>query len=141
MFKHENNKITQLNNAPVLLLLVSRYGLAAAAVGGGGGGGGHFGGGFGGGFRGGGFGGGGFRGGAWLPNPLEAEPGAAVVALALAVPVLAEADFAQPRTGSGALILPVEVSADQPVHSNTTTEATARLLLGHTNSADGETNR
>ena len=62
----------------------------------------------------------------------------------LAGPVLvafAEADFAQPRPGSGALILPVEVSADQPVHSNTTTEATARLLLGHTNSADGETNR
>jgi hypothetical protein len=67
-----------------------------------------------------------------------------VVALALALPVLAafaEADFAQPRPGLGALILPVEVSADQPVHSNTTTEATARLLLGHTNSADGETNR
>jgi hypothetical protein len=68
----------------------------------------------------------------------------AFVAAALAGPVLvafAEADFAQPRPGSGALILPVEVSADQPVHSNTTTEATARLLLGHTNSADGETNR
>jgi hypothetical protein len=32
-------------------------------------------------------------------------------------------------------------SADQPVHSDTTTEAVARLLLGHTNSADGETNR
>ena len=60
---------------------------------------------------------------------------------ALAGPVLAEADFAQPRPGSGALILPVEVSADQPVRSNTTTEATARLLLGHTNSADGQTNR
>jgi len=72
----------------------------------------------------------------WLPNPLEAESGAAGVALALAVPMLA-ADFAQPRPGLGALILPVEVSADQPVHSNTTTEATARLLLGHTNSADG----
>ena len=53
----------------------------------------------------------------------------------------AEADFAQPRIGMGALILPVEVSADQPVHSDTTTEAAARLLLGHTNSADGETNR
>ena len=60
----------------------------------------------------------------WLPNTLEAEPGAAVVALALAVP-----------------ILPVAVSSDQPVHSDTTTEATARLLLGHTNSAHGETNR
>ncbi len=60
----------------------------------------------------------------WLPNTLEAEPGAAVVALALAVP-----------------ILPVEVSADQPVRSDTTTETAARLLLGHTNSADGETNR
>ena len=77
----------------------------------------------------------------WLPNPLQAESGAAVAALALAVPVLAAADFAQPRIGMGALILPVEVSADQPVHSDTTTEATARLLLGHTNSADGETNR
>ena len=77
----------------------------------------------------------------WLPNTLEAELGSRCAALALAVPVLAEADFAQARQGSGALILPVEVSADQPVHSNTTTEATARLLLGHTNSADGETNR
>ena len=75
----------------------------------------------------------------WLPNTLEAEPGAAVVALALAVPVLAA--FAQPRICMEALILPVEVLADQPVHSDTTTEAAARLLLGHTNSADGETNR
>src|SRR4051794_30454984 len=41
----------------------------------------------------------------------------------------------------GALILPAEVSADQPVRSDTTTETAARLLLGHTNSADGETNR
>ena len=31
----------------------------------------------------------------WPPNPLEAEPGAAVVALALAVPVLVA--FARPR--------------------------------------------
>ncbi len=77
----------------------------------------------------------------WLPNPLQAESGAAVVALALAVPVLAAADFAQPRIGMEALILPLEVSADQPVHSNTTAEATARLLLGHTNSADGQINR
>jgi hypothetical protein len=53
----------------------------------------------------------------------------------------AEADLAQPRIRMGALILPLEVSADQPVHSDTTTEAAARLLLGHTNSADGETNR
>jgi len=74
-----------------------------------------------------------------LPNPLEADPGAAVVALALAVPVLAA--FAQPRICMGALILPVEVLADQTVHSDTTTEAAARLLLGHTSSADGETNR
>jgi hypothetical protein len=74
-----------------------------------------------------------------LPNPLEADPGAAEVALALAVPVLAA--FAQPRICMAALILPVEVLADQPVHSDTTTEAAARLLLGHTNSADGETNR
>jgi hypothetical protein len=75
----------------------------------------------------------------WVPDPLEAEPGAAVVALALAVPVLAA--FAQPRICIGALILPVEVWADQPVRSDTTTEAAARLLLGHTNSAGGETNR
>jgi hypothetical protein len=59
----------------------------------------------------------------------------------LEVPVLAVAGFVQPRTGSGALILPVEVSADQLVRSDTTTEAAARLLLGRTNSADGETNR
>jgi len=50
-------------------------------------------------------------------------------------------DFAQPRRGSGVPILPLEVSADRPVHSDITTEAAARLLLGHTNSADGETNR
>jgi len=50
-------------------------------------------------------------------------------------------DFAQPRRGSGMPILPVEVSADQPVRSDTTTEAAARLLLGRTNSADRETNR
>lgn len=53
----------------------------------------------------------------------------------------AEVEFAQPRIGMAALIFPVEVSADQPVHSGTTTAAAARLLLGHTNSADGETNR
>jgi len=53
----------------------------------------------------------------------------------------AEAYFAQLRTGMRALILPLEVSADQPVRSDTTTEAAARLLLGHTNSADGETHR
>ena len=69
----------------------------------------------------------------WLPN--------AVVALVLAVPVLAEAEFAQPRRSSGVPILPLEVSADQPVRSVTITEAPARLLLGHTNSADRETNR
>jgi hypothetical protein len=67
-----------------------------------------------------------------------------VAALALALPVLAvfaEADFAQPRPGLGALILPVEVSAEQPVRSDITTEAAARLLLGQTNSADGQINR
>ena len=58
----------------------------------------------------------------------------------VAVHVLA-ADFAQLRIRLGALILPVEVSAGQPVHSDITTEAAARLLLGRTNSADGETNR
>jgi hypothetical protein len=40
-----------------------------------------------------------------------------------------------------ALILPLEVSAVQTVHSDITTEAAARLLLGHTNSADGQINR
>jgi hypothetical protein len=65
----------------------------------------------------------------------------AVTPADLAVPVLAAEDFVQPRTRMGALILPLEVSADQPVHSDTTTEAVARLLLGHTNSADGGTNR
>ncbi len=66
---------------------------------------------------------------------------AEVTSADLAVPVLAEADFAQLRIRMGALILPLEVSADQLVRSDTTTEAAARLLLGHTNSADGETNR
>jgi hypothetical protein len=75
---------------------------------------------------------------------LEAVTLAELTSAALAVPVLAafaEADFVQPRIGMGALILPVEVSADQPERSDTTTETAARLLLGHTNSADGETNR
>ena len=75
----------------------------------------------------------------WPSNPLEAVADPLVVALALALPVLAA--FAQPRPALGALILPVEVSADQPVRSDTTTEAPARLLIGHTNSADRETNR
>ena len=66
---------------------------------------------------------------------------AELTSAALAVPVLAAEDFVQPHIGTGALILPVEVLADQPVHSDTTTEAAARLLFGHTNSADGETNR
>ena len=52
-----------------------------------------------------------------------------------------ETDFAQPRIRMGALILPLEVWADRLVHSNITAEAAARLLLGRTNSADGETNR
>jgi hypothetical protein len=64
-----------------------------------------------------------------------------VTSAALAVPVLAVEDFVQPRICMGALILPVEVLADQPVHSDTTPEAAARLLLGHTSLADGETNR
>jgi hypothetical protein len=62
-------------------------------------------------------------------------------AVALVLAVFAEADFAQPRPGLGALILPVEVSAEQPVRSDITTEAAARLLLGQTNSADGQINR
>jgi hypothetical protein len=76
----------------------------------------------------------------WLPNPLQAESGAAVVALALAVPVLAAADFAEPHIGMEALILPLEVSAAQSVHSDITTEAAVRLLLEHTNSADAQIN-
>jgi hypothetical protein len=66
---------------------------------------------------------------------------AEVTSAALAVPVLGAADFAQLRIRMGALILPLEVSADQLVRSDTTTEPAARLLLGHPNSADGETNR
>jgi hypothetical protein len=64
-----------------------------------------------------------------------------VTSAALAVPVLAVEDFAQPRTCMGALVLPVKVLADQPVHFDTTTEAAARPLLEHTSLADGETNR
>ena len=77
----------------------------------------------------------------WVPNTLEAELGAAVVALALAVPVLAAEDFVRPRTGMEALILPAEVWADQPVRCDTTTEARTRLLLVHPNSADVQINR
>jgi hypothetical protein len=76
-----------------------------------------------------------------LPNPLPAESGAAVVALALAVPVLAAADFDQPHIDITALISPLEASAAQPVRSDITTEAAARLLLGHTNPADRQINR
>jgi hypothetical protein len=77
----------------------------------------------------------------WLPNRLQAESGAAVVALALAVPLLAAADFVQPRIGMEALILPPEISAAQPVHSDRTTVVAKRLQLGHINSPHGETNR
>ena len=128
MFKHENNKFTYLNNT-ASLALVSRRGPAAVspeevlvvvsaavavvlAV---------------------------LVAALWLLNTSEAESGPAVVALALAVPVLAV--FAQPRMGMEALILPLEVSVAQPVHSDLTTEAAALLLLGHTNSADGQINR
>ena len=106
----------------------------------GGGGGGFHGGGFGGGFRGGGVGAGGFRGGALAAQPV----GGGAVSRGGGV------GFGSPRFGRlsrspvyrmEALILPLEVSAAQPVHSDTTTEAAARLLLGHTNSADGQTNR
>ena len=72
-----------------------------------------------------------------LPGQLQAESEAAVAALALAVPVLAASDFAQPRTQMEALILPLEVSAARPGHSDITTEGASRRLLGHTNSADG----
>ena len=76
-----------------------------------------------------------------LPNPLQAESGAAVVALDLGIPILSEAAFAQPRIGITPLILPLEIPAAQPVHSDITTEAAGRLLRGHTNSADGQINR
>ena len=74
-----------------------------------------------------------------VSDTLQGELVLAVVALALAVRVLAA--FARPRIHIGPLILPVEASAAQPAHSDTTTEAATRLLLGHPNSADGETNR
>jgi hypothetical protein len=76
-----------------------------------------------------------------VSDALQGELVLAEMALALAVPVLAAADFAQPHIGMEALNLPVEVSAAQPVRSDITTEAAARLLLGHTNSVDRETNR
>jgi hypothetical protein len=75
----------------------------------------------------------------WLSNPLQAEPSAAVVALGLALPVLVA--FAQLRMGMEALILPVEVSAVQPVRSDTTTEAAALLPLGPINPAASKINR
>ena len=105
------------------------------------GGGGFHGGGFGGGFRGGGFGAGGFRGGALAAQHVGGGAGSRGGGVGFGTPRFGGGGFAQPRIGMGALILPVEVLADQPVHSDTTTEAAARLLLGHTNSADGETNR
>ena len=107
----------------------------------GGGGGGFHGGGFGGGFRGGGVGAGGFRGGALAAQPVGGGVGSRGGGVGFGSPRFAAADFAQPRRSTEALILPLEVSAAQPVHSDTTTEAAARLLLGHTNSADGQTNR
>ena len=92
-------------------------------------------GGAGGGFAGGGFHGGGFSGVGHAAGGVGARGGESVLA------ECAEAEFAQPRIDMKALILPLEVSADQAVHSDTTTEAAARLRLGHTNSADRETNR
>jgi len=67
--------------------------------------------------------------------------GVLVVAATLVEAVLVAPHFTQLRRGSGPLILPVEVWADRLVHSDITAEAAARLLLEHTNSADGETNR
>ena len=78
-------------------------------------------------------------GGSVVPDTLQGELVLAEVESVLAA--FAAAEFAQPRIHMAALILPVEVSADQQVHSDTTTEAAARLLLGHTNSADGENKR
>ena len=131
----KQNKSLLINIGIALSLrLVSRQ------VGGGGGGGGGFhGGGFGGGFRGGGLAGGGFRGGAFAAQHVGGG----------AVNRGGGVGFGSPRFG-GVRSAPymyrgthfaARSSADQPVHSDTTTEATARLLLGHTNSADGETNR
>ena len=74
-----------------------------------------------------------------VSDTLQGELVLAVVESVLAE--CAETDFAQPRIRMGALILPLEVWAGRLVHSDTTTEAAARLLLGRTNSADGETNR
>ena len=124
-----------------LLSLISTalVALSQPAWAGAGGGGGFHGGGFGGGFRGGGVGAGGFRGGALAAQPIGGGVGSRGGGVGFGSPRLAA--FAQPRIPMEALILPVEVSAAQPVHSDTTTEAAARLLLGHTNSADGQTNR
>ena len=89
-----------------------------------------------------GFGGGGFRGGGLAAQHVGGGAGSRGGGVGFGSPRFGGGGFrAAPYTGMGALILPVEVSADQPVHSDTTTEAAARLLLGHTNSADGETNR
>jgi phage tail protein X len=74
-----------------------------------------------------------------VPDTLQAE-----LVLAEAESVLAEcteAELPQSRPGTETLILPLEVSADQPVHLDPTTEAAAHLLLGHINSAAAETNR
>ena len=126
----------------ILLSLISTavVALSQPAWAGGGGGGGFHGGGFGGGFRGGGVGAGGFRSGALAAQPIAGGAGSRGGGVGFGSPRFARR-FAQPRIHTEALILPLEVSADQPVHSDTTTEAAARLLLGHTNSADGETNR
>ena len=123
----------------ILLSLISIALVALSQPAWAGGGGGFHGGGFGGGFRGGGVGAGGFRGGALAAQPVGGGAVSRGGGVGFGSPRFAA--FAQPRISMEALILPVEVSAAQPVHSDTTTEAAARLLLGHTNSADGETNR
>ena len=127
-----------------LLSLISTavIALSQPAWAGGGGGGGFHGGGFGGGFRGGGFGGGGgFRGGGLAAQPIAGGAVSRGGGVGFGSPRFAAADFAQPRIRMAALILPLEVSAAQPVHSDITTEAAAALLLRHTNSEERETNR
>jgi hypothetical protein len=52
----------------------------------------------------------------------------------LMLPAFAETNFAQ-------LILPAEISAAQPVHSDPTTVVAKRLQLGHINSPHEEANR
>ena len=124
----------------ILLSLISTAVVALSQPAWAGGGGGFHGGGFGGGFRGGGVGAGGFRSGALAAQPIGGGAGSRGGGVGFGSPRFGRLS-PSPADHTEALILPVEVSAAQPVHSDITTEAAARLLLGHTNSADGQTNR